>query len=62
MTTYTASTYGGRHGGMRTAPAGNTAYRLRGDRGVELTLVDGRRIFIGSPKPAELGEILAQLR
>jgi hypothetical protein len=51
---YSASTYGGWHWGLRTAPGGNTVYRLRGRRGVELVESDGTKTFIGSQQPDEL--------
>lgn len=54
VATYDARTYGGWHWGMRTTPGGNTVYRLRGDQGVELDLVGGRKIFVGSQRPSEL--------
>lgn len=53
-TTYSAGTYGGWHWGLRRSLGGNTVYRLRGDRGVELRLTDDTRIFIGSQAPTEL--------
>ena len=53
-TTYSASTYGGWHWGIRWSFSGNTVYRLRGNRGVELVLTDGSRVFIGSQQPTEL--------
>lgn len=54
VTTYSPATYGGWHWGVRRSLGGNTAYRLRGDRGVELVLEGGRKIFIGSQSPSEL--------
>lgn len=60
VTTYSSSTYGGWHWGLRRAPSGNTVYRLRGNRGVELVLTDGKRIFIGSEQPAELETAITQ--
>lgn len=52
--TYSPGTYGGWHWGVRTSPGGNTAYRLRGNRGVELRRTDGSRLFVGSQRPSEL--------
>ena len=37
----------------------NTALNARGNRGVRLTLRDGRRVLIGSQRPDELAEALA---
>lgn len=54
VTTYSATTYGGWHWGSHSSLGGNTAYRLRGDRGVELVLTDGTRIFVGSQQPTDL--------
>jgi hypothetical protein len=59
-TTYSASTYGGWHWGIRWSFSGNTVYRLRGNRGVELVLTDGSRIFIGSQQPTELETAITQ--
>lgn len=53
-TAYSPASYGGWHWGIRWSPSGNTVYRLRGDRGVELVLKGNRRIFIGSQSPSEL--------
>lgn len=52
--TYSARAYGGWHWGLRRTPSGNTVYRLRGSRGVEVTLTDGTRWFIGSQHPSRL--------
>lgn len=54
VATYSASTYGGWHWGLRRSFDGDTVYRLRGNRGVELVLTDGTRIFIGTQQPADL--------
>lgn len=54
VTTYDASTYGGWHFGQRTTLGGDTAYRLRGNRGVELRRGDGSRVFVGSRRPDDL--------
>ena len=37
----------------------NVALNARGNRGVRLTLLDGRRILVGSQRPQELAEALA---
>lgn len=58
---YSAPTYHGWHWGLRTTASGNTAYRLRGHRGVELVLTDGRRVFVGSQRPLELQQAVAQV-
>lgn len=60
VTSYSASTYGGWHWGIRRTVGGNTVYRLRGDRGVELRLTDGTRVFVGSMDPTALHEAIAQ--
>ena len=54
VTAYSAADYGGWHWGVRKSLSGNTVYRLRGDRGVEVTLQSGKQIFIGSRSPSEL--------
>lgn len=51
VTSYSATTYAGWHWGMRRTPSGNTVYRLRGNRGVEIQLENGERCFIGSQRP-----------
>lgn len=61
VTTYSASAYGGWHWGYRRSLGGNTVYRLRGDRGVELTLEDGETLFVGSQSPAELEAAIQQV-
>ncbi|WP_175416487.1 hypothetical protein [Natrinema versiforme] len=48
VTTYSASTYDGWHWGLRRSSSGDTVYRLRGNRGVELVLSDGTRTFLGT--------------
>jgi hypothetical protein len=60
VATYSSGTYGGWHWGLRRSAGGNTVYRLRGNRGVELTLRDGTRIFIGSQTPSELEAAIGQ--
>ncbi len=49
--------YGG--WGIKGLP-GNSAINARGNRGVRLTLRDGRRILIGSQRPDELAAALAE--
>ena len=39
-------------------PSGNSALNARGNRGVRLTLRDGKRLLIGSQKPGVLVEAL----
>jgi len=41
---------------------GGVALNARGNRGVRLTLRDGRRILVGSQRPEELAEALAAPR
>lgn len=36
----------------------NVAYNVSGDRGVELTLRDGRRVMLGSQRPEELAQAI----
>lgn len=62
VATYAARTYGGWHWGVRTAPGGNTVYRLRGDRGVELELAGRRKVFIGSQQPSDLHAAIVHAR
>ena len=50
--------YGG--WGLRFGRGGRRAYSISGDRGVELTLTDGRRVMIGSQRPAELAAALTR--
>lgn len=59
--TYSATTYGGWHWGLRRTLGGNTVYRLRGDRGVELVLTDGERVFVGSERPEDLAEAIQRV-
>ncbi|SIS20988.1 DUF6141 family protein [Natronorubrum thiooxidans] len=54
ITTYSSTTYDGWHWGLRRSSGGDTVYRLRGSRGVELVLTTGTRIFIGTQQPADL--------
>ncbi|RIK23977.1 MAG: hypothetical protein DCC51_01845 [Anaerolineae bacterium] len=37
---------------------GRIAYNVRGNAGVELTLIDGRRVMIGTQHPGELAEAI----
>jgi len=60
VTTYPPATYDGWHWGARRSLGGNTAYRLRGTHGVEVTLDDGRKIFLGSQSPADLARAIRQ--
>ena len=50
--------YGG--WGIKGRP-GNSALNARGNRGVRLTLRDGRRLLIGSQRPDELASALTAL-
>jgi hypothetical protein len=50
--------YGG--WGVRRRSDGDRALTARGDRGVRLTLRDGSRLLIGSQRPEELADLLAQ--
>lgn len=61
VASYAASTYGGWHWGVRRTPGGNTVYRLRGDRGVEITLTNGQRWFVGSQRPDELAAAVERI-
>jgi hypothetical protein len=38
------------------------AYNVSGDRGVELTLRDGRRVMLGSQRPEELAQAIETQR
>jgi hypothetical protein len=40
----------------------NVAYNVSGDRGVELTLRDGRRVMLGSQRPEELAQAIETQR
>lgn len=48
--------YGG--WGIRYSARNGMAYNVSGNRGVQLEMVDGRRILIGSLKPEQLAEAL----
>lgn len=60
VATYSATTYDGWHWGLHRSSGGNTVYRLRGNRGVELVLTDGTRVFIGTQQPATLETAITQ--
>lgn len=62
VATYSSAAYGGWHWGVRRTLDGNTVYRLRGDRGVELVLTDGTRIFLGTERPTALKTAIMQTR
>jgi hypothetical protein len=47
--------------GVRSGRRGQ-AYIARGNRGVELELLDGRKVLIGSQDPAKLTEQISQCR
>lgn len=38
------------------------AYNVRGSRGVELTLIDGRKVVLGSQRPEEMAGVIQALR
>ncbi|HUT30209.1 MAG TPA: DUF6141 family protein [Sedimentisphaerales bacterium] len=52
--------YGG--WGIRCGLKGGRAYNVKGNRGVQLVLDDGRRLLIGSQKPDQLAEAITSLR
>lgn len=54
VTDYSPREHGGWHWGVRSSLRGTTMCRLRGRRGVSLTMSDGRRVFVGSEHPHEL--------
>lgn len=58
---YSATTYSGWHWGLRRTTSGNTVYRLRGNRGVELILTNGKHWFIGSQRPEEFQSAIERL-
>jgi hypothetical protein len=41
--------------------AQNRAYNIANDEGLQLELRDGRRVLLGTQRPAELAQVLAQL-
>ncbi|THE64873.1 hypothetical protein D8Y22_10520 [Salinadaptatus halalkaliphilus] len=61
VATYSSLTYGGWHWGLRRSFDGDTVYRLRGNRGVELVLTDETRIFIGTQQPADLESAITRM-
>lgn len=61
-TTYSPATYGGWYWGLRRSFGGDTVYRLRGKRGVELVREDDTRIFVGSQNPTELAVAIERAR
>lgn len=61
VTTYAAKSYAGWHWEVNRTPDGNTVYRLRGDRGVEIRLENGNRWFIGSRRPESLESAIGQI-
>ncbi len=46
--------------GIRYGRGGKMAYNARGDRGVELTLEDGKVVVIGSQRPEELDAMISR--
>jgi hypothetical protein len=52
--------YGG--WGIKGWSSRNVAYNVSGDRGVELTLRDGRRVMLGSQRPEELAQAIETQR
>ena len=59
--TYSAvKEYGG--WGVKGWSRNNVAYNVSGNRGVELTLHDGRRVMLGSQRPDELAAAIETLR
>ncbi|WP_273843678.1 hypothetical protein [Rubrobacter calidifluminis] len=51
--------YGG--WGIRWCPGGR-AYTVSGDRGVRITLEDGREVLVGSHRPDELADAIARAK
>lgn len=47
--------------GLRYGPNGKIAYTAKGRHGLELHLNHGKRIFIGTQKPAEVKEVIENL-
>lgn len=62
VTPYAATRYAGWHWGMRKTPSGNTVYRLRGGRGVEIVHENENRWFIGSQRPDEFGAAIERIQ
>jgi len=44
--------------GIRWTPGHGCAYTIKGNRGVQLTLADGKRLLIGSDRPEQLAEAI----
>jgi len=60
-TTYEPMEYGGWGWGIRLSPTGaRKAYRIAGDRGVEIRRTDGRDLFLGTRRPSEFVEATRQ--
>lgn len=62
VTPYPATRFAGWHWGVRQTPSGNSVYRLRGDRGVEIVTENGKRWFIGSRRPDEFGAAIETIQ
>lgn len=58
---YSSRTYGGWHWGYNKTSNGNTVYRLRGSRGVEIIRMDGTRTFVGTRNPEGLRDAISQI-
>ena len=58
---YSPTTYQGWHWGLHRTSTGHLVYRLRGNRGVEITRQDGTRWFVGLSRPDELCASVDQL-
>lgn len=61
VTSYSALSYAGWHWGVQRTVSGNTVYRLKGSRGVEVVLKGGEQWFIGSQRPEEFKESIEQI-
>lgn len=61
VASYSATNYAGWHWGMRRTPGGNTVYRLRGGRGVEVESTTGKRWFVGSQRPERLAAAIEEV-
>lgn len=57
-TSYSPSTYGGWHWGVRRTLGGDLVYRLRGSEGVEVHCHDDIRIFVGTDAPEALHDAI----
>jgi hypothetical protein len=62
VTPYAATRYAGWHWGRRATPGGNTVYRLRGGRGIEIVHENGSRWFIGSQRPNEFRAAIERIQ